>query len=80
MLEYKLKNASLIHRGRVNFSDTELAEKTLVSSMGKLKSIADIAAAEEKNLGDKLRMLVLTDFIGQSHQIDRSFSIRRSLH
>ena len=67
VLEYKLKNASLIHRGRVNFSDTELAEKTLISSMGKLKSIADIAAAEEKNLGDKLRMLVLTDFIGQSH-------------
>ncbi len=66
-LEYKLKNASLIHRGRVNFSDTELAEKTLVSSMGKLKSIADIAVAEEKNLGDKLRMLVLTDFIGQAH-------------
>lgn len=67
VLEYKLKNASLIHRGRVNFSDTELAEKTLISSMGKLKSIADIAEAEEKNLGAKLRMLVLTDFIGQAH-------------
>lgn len=65
-LEYKLKNASLIHRGRVNFSDTELAEKTLISSMGKLKSISDIALAENKNSGDKLRLLVLTDFIGRS--------------
>ncbi len=69
-LEHKLKNASLIHRGKVNFSDTSLAEKTLISSMGKLKSIADIAAQEHKNLGEKLRMLILTDYIGQTHMCD----------
>ncbi len=66
-LENKLKNASLIHRGRVNFTNTSLAEKTLISSLGKLKSIADIAAEEHKNLGEKLRMLILTDYIGQSY-------------
>ena len=66
-LEYKLKSASLIQRGKVSLNSSALAEKTLISSMGKLKSIADIAAAENQNLGEKLRMLVLTDFIGQAH-------------
>ena len=38
-------------------------QKMLASSMGKLSGIDSIAKAECDNLGDKLRMLILTDFI-----------------
>ena len=39
----------------------------LVSSMGKLDSIAKIVDVEHKNLGKDLRMLVLTDYIKKSN-------------
>ena len=66
-LESRLRPIGAIQRGRVSFSSDGYAEKTLVSSMGKLKSITDIALAENRNLGAELRMLVLTDYIGQAY-------------
>lgn len=66
-LEAKLRSVGAVQRGRVCLDSDNQTEKTLISSMGKLASIADIARAEERNLGQKLRLLILTDFIGQAH-------------
>ncbi len=42
---------------------SERLKRTLISSTGKLESIAKIARSEYSALGDSLRMLVLTDYI-----------------
>jgi len=47
----------------VNLNQNTRLKKTLVSSIGKLRSIADIAHFESKKLKTELRMLILTDYI-----------------
>ncbi|HPE38721.1 MAG TPA: DEAD/DEAH box helicase family protein [Bacillota bacterium] len=58
-----MKSFSLVEKGKVSLTLNAKLKKHLASSCGKLKSIAEIAGSEEANLGEKLRMLVLTDFI-----------------
>lgn len=41
----------------------ESVNKLLAFSSGKLESIKTVVAAEQQNLGDRLRMLILTDYI-----------------
>lgn len=53
----------LIERRKVRLLSNSKLGKLLVSSMGKLQGISQIAITETANLGDSLRMLVLTDFI-----------------
>ena len=57
------KRAGLVERGEVRLDLNKKLKSKLVSSAGKLKSIADIAAGEYKNMGKNLRLLVLTDYI-----------------
>lgn len=57
------KSRDLFERSKITLDLNEKLKKELVASAGKLKGIAEIAALESKNLGDKLRMLVLTDYI-----------------
>ena len=66
-LKNKLTRSGLIHRGKVTFEGNEAVDKALISSMGKMQSIQTIVLSEYQNLGSSLRMLILTDFIGQSH-------------
>ena len=54
---------SLIEKRRVQLITTDKINRMLAASMGKLRSIEIIAQSEVNNLGDRLRMLVLTDFI-----------------
>lgn len=58
-----LKSFSVLEKGRIVFDLKEKDKHKLISSVGKLRSIVAIAEAESKNLGDELRMLILTDFI-----------------
>jgi superfamily II DNA or RNA helicase len=53
----------LLHRNKLRLASDAKLDKALVTSLGKINSIARVAAAEYQQLGDGLRMLVLTDFI-----------------
>lgn len=58
-----LRAKGLIHKNRVELSASSAVDKLLINSRGKLLSIREIVRAEYGNLGEKLRLLVLTDFI-----------------
>ena len=53
----------LAPHGKLLLTDTSRTGKALFSSLGKLESIREIACEEYRNLGGKLRMVVLTDNI-----------------
>ncbi|MDD3191834.1 MAG: DEAD/DEAH box helicase family protein [Bacilli bacterium] len=58
-----LREHGLINRKRVNFTESDQLKRTLMASLGKLKSIKDISQSEYKSLGSDLRQLILTDYI-----------------
>lgn len=62
-LRQTLAENGLIDRKKVCLASNEKLDKQLVSSVGKLESIDRIVKSEGENLGEKLRMLVLTDYI-----------------
>lgn len=62
-LERKLKNCGALDHRKISFRDNEKTRSLLSSSISKLNSIVEIAELEYQGLQDKLRMVVLTDFI-----------------
>lgn len=62
-LQNILSENSLIEKRKVCLASNDKLRKMLASSMGKLDSIEKIVDSECQNLGDSLRMLILTDFI-----------------
>lgn len=58
-----LKKYSLISRNKVKLELNDKLKRSLISSCGKLNSISRIANLEYESLNDKLRLLVLTDYI-----------------
>lgn len=58
-----LKKNSVYEKKRVNLVLSEKLKRTLLSSVGKLTSIKSIVKSEIASIGDRLRMLVLTDYI-----------------
>lgn len=58
-----LKKHSVYDKRRVTLATDERLKRTLISSAGKLDSIGKIAQSELAVMGEKLRMLVLTDYI-----------------
>ena len=58
-----LTHYDLIERKKVCLVTNQQVTKTLVSSVGKLKSIEAIVKTEYQSLQDNLRMLILTDYI-----------------
>ena len=59
----RLKAAGLIEKKRVGFLINDKIEKMLINSRGKLDSIRQIAGLEYQTLKDRLRLLILTDYI-----------------
>ena len=57
------KKYSLVDRGKIELSLNEKLKKKLAASIGKLDSIKEIVKSEYGALNDKLRMLILTDYI-----------------
>ncbi len=62
-IEKILKKYSLVEKGLIVFSLKENIKHKLISSIGKLNSISKIVLEESNNMGDSLRMLILTDYI-----------------
>ena len=62
-LKKTLSANGLMERRSVCLQTNTRLNRLLVSSIGKLNSVAKIAAAESAGMGDHLRMLVLTDYI-----------------
>ena len=58
-----LKDYSLYEKKKITLDLNERLKRTLISSVGKLESIKRIASNEVSAMGEKLRMLVLTDYI-----------------
>lgn len=58
-----LKTAGCLGRKTVSLTLNESLQKQLMKSQGKLRSIGHITAGEYAALGDKLRLLVLCDYI-----------------
>lgn len=63
VLENRLHRHGLIEGERVRLRHTRSVFRLLASSLGKLDSIRAIAEAEQVALGEKLRMVVLSDHI-----------------
>lgn len=62
-LRYVFGKYKLMERGRITLAVDDKLRRRLTSSVGKLKSVAEIARCESASLGNKLRLLVLTDYI-----------------
>lgn len=62
-----LKGHGLIRRNKVGFTVNDEVNKLLSMSKGKIRSIVDIVGAEYQNLGEDLRLLVLTDYIKKEY-------------
>ena len=58
-----LKENSVYEKKKVNLALSEKLKRTLLSSVGKLESIKSIVKSEIDSMGDRLRMLILTDYI-----------------
>lgn len=59
----QLSRAGLVENRKAALTGSEKIDKMIISSLGKLKSIEQIAASELQSLGSGLRMLILTDYI-----------------
>lgn len=62
-LEKLLKTFGVIDKNQVELSLNASLKRKFISSMGKLESIKKIAKCEIESLGEKLHMLILTDYI-----------------
>lgn len=58
-----LRAKGLIHKNRVELAASSEVDKMLMNSRGKLISMQKIVKKEYENLGEELRLLILTDFI-----------------
>ncbi len=59
----RLKAAGCIRRNKVVLTKNEEVSRVLTASRGKLNSINAIIRAERESMGERLRLLVLCDFI-----------------
>ena len=62
-LKSVLSKEALIEKRKVRLVSSDKINKMLISSTGKLDSISTVVRSEYANLGDSLRMLILTDYI-----------------
>ena len=67
-LETELKKSGLIEKKKVCLTINENIEKLLMTSKGKIKSIKEVARSEYQGFGEKLRMLILTDYIRKEYE------------
>ena len=66
-LERKMKARGLIQKKKVCLVENEDINKLLITSKGKISSILEVTRAEFENLGEELRLLVLTDYIKREY-------------
>lgn len=69
-LESKLRRYGAIEKRQINFSHNNKVTGFLTSSISKLEGIKDIVNWEYNTLGDKLRLVILTDYIRKEFYIN----------
>ncbi len=62
-LRDRLHRQGVIEGGRVRLRETRSIFQLMASSLAKLESIAEIVRAEDRSLGEALRMVILSDHI-----------------
>ncbi|HEY0650335.1 DEAD/DEAH box helicase family protein [Phenylobacterium sp.] len=62
-LRQRLHEQGLVEGGRVRLQSTRSIFQLMASNLAKLDSISDIAQAEDRALGERLRMVVLSDHV-----------------
>ncbi|WP_092093852.1 DEAD/DEAH box helicase family protein [Bhargavaea beijingensis] len=62
-LRKMLSRIGAIHRRSVYLTSTPAISRALVQSQSKLKAVAETVRLEKEILGDRLRMVILTDYI-----------------
>lgn len=69
-LENKLKRYGAIEKRQINFSQNKRITGFLTSSIGKLNGISEIVDFEYQQLGNNLRMVILSDFIRKEFYVN----------
>jgi len=70
LLENKLRRSGVIERKKIKLSSDKKVSTFLNSSISKLNGIKSIVEFEYKQLGNELRLVVLTDFIRKEYYIN----------
>lgn len=76
-IEKELNKEGIIEQGSLSFSDNKKLENYFLNSIGKLNSISEILKLEKESLKDKLRMVVLTDYIRKEYLEDNNMEIKK---
>lgn len=71
-LTNKLRRFGAFERMQINFSDSKRVTNYLKSSISKLNSIKEIVDFEYKQLGQDLRLVILSDFIRKEFFVNES--------
>lgn len=66
-IEKELNKIGVIEKNTFSFSENKTLEKYFINSIGKLDSISKIIDIEYESLKEKLRMVILTDFIRKEY-------------
>jgi superfamily II DNA or RNA helicase len=69
-LEDNLRRCGALERKQLNFSTNPKITGALSASLGKLNSIREIVEFESKQLGEGLRMVILSDYIRKEFFVD----------
>lgn len=69
-LENRLRRYGAIERKQINFSHNKRVTGFLTSSISKINGIKEIVDFEYKNLGNSLRLVILSDFIRKEFYIN----------
>lgn len=69
-----LKTYSVFEKGKVTLDLDEKLKRTLISSVGKLESIKSIVKSEVETMKNRLRMLILTDYIKKESLLNATSS------
>ena len=65
--EHKFNQIGAIEKKNLFLKDNKTIQKYFVNSLGKLNSISEIVRVEYDNLKDKMRMVILTDYIRKEY-------------
>lgn len=69
-LENKLRRAGALEKGQISFTQNKNTTGFLISSLSKLNGIKEIVDFEYQKLGEKLRLVILTDFIRKEYYLN----------
>ncbi|WP_343632919.1 DEAD/DEAH box helicase family protein [Fluviicola sp.] len=69
-LEDRLRRCGVLERKQLNFTTNPKITGALSASLGKLNSIREIVRFESEQLGTKLRMVILSDYIRKEFFVD----------